>query len=119
MGVDMSVFAIVRADQLSKVKIALNDLVQHGNLSFGNSPRQISPTYADEILVNVMNRPLKNRCNAAAMVSLTNHPKDAINSLKEIHPPAHIVIVSPMHGIHSELVEHMNMLSLIHISEPT
>lgn len=105
----MSAFAIVRADQLSKVKIALNDLVQHGNLSFGNSPRQISPTYADEILVKVMNKPLRNKCNAAAMVSLTNHPKDAINSLKEMHPPAHIVIVSPIHGIHSELTEHMGM----------
>src|SRR5665648_395811 len=88
----MNAFAIIRADQLSKVKIALNDLVQYGNLSFGNSPRLISPAYADEILTLVMNRPLKNRCNAAAIVALTNDPKDAINSLKDMHPPAHIVI---------------------------
>jgi len=66
----MKSFAIIRADSPIKVHTTLLDLRRYGQMVFSGPPKSISPDYADEILGKVMNRPLKNKCYAAALVSL-------------------------------------------------
>jgi len=46
---------------------------------------------------------LKSKCNSAALVELNNHAGAAISRLKKIHPPAHIIIISPRHKMFEEL----------------
>lgn len=46
---------------------------------------------------------LKSKCNSAALVELKNHAGLAISRLKKIHPPAHVVIISPKHKVFEEL----------------
>ncbi len=99
----MKSFALVRADDSDKVKIALHDLERYGHIQFSATPRCIEPNLADELLVSVMGVPLKSKCNSAALVELNNHAGAAISRLKKIHPPAHIIIISPRHKMFEEL----------------
>lgn len=99
----MKSFALVRADDSDKVKIALHDLERYGHIQFSATPRCIEPNFADELLVSVMGVPLKSKCNSAALVELNNHAGAAISRLKKIHPPAHIIIISPRHKMFEEL----------------
>lgn len=99
----MKSFALVRADDSDKVKIALHDLERYGHIQFSATPKCIEPNYADELLVSVMSVSLKSKCNSAALVELNNHAGAAISRLKKIHPPAHIIIISPRHKMFEEL----------------
>ena len=102
----MRSFAVVRADDSDKVKIALHDMEQYGRIRFNSNPRVIEPKYADNLLVSVMGVPLKARCNSAALVELESNAGAVISKLRKIHPPAHIVIISPRHEVYDELSSH-------------
>ena len=101
----MKSFALIRADDPDKVKIALHDLETYGHMQFSENPKNIATKYADQILMNVMGSMLKNECCAASLVQLETPPGAAISNLKKIHPPAHIIIISPRHErIYDELM---------------
>nr|WP_048831324.1 DUF356 domain-containing protein [Methanomethylovorans hollandica] len=101
----MKSFAVIRADNADKVNVALHDLEHYGHLRFLSKPKRIEPQYADNVLVSVVGVPLKSKCNSAALVELDNNAGAAISKLRKIHPPAHIVIVSPRHKVYEELVD--------------
>ncbi|MCD4703217.1 MAG: DUF356 domain-containing protein [Methanosarcinaceae archaeon] len=101
----MKAFAVVRGEDQNKVKIALHDLEQYGNLKFSTNPKRIDPTYADELLVQVVGVELRSTCRSAALVGLENNAGSAINKLRKIHPPAHVVIISPRHDPYAELAD--------------
>ncbi len=71
-------------------------------MSYANVPKRLEPSFADSILVNVMKSPLKGGCVAAAVVPLMDSASAAIGRLKKIHPPAHVIIVSPRHEIYHD-----------------
>lgn len=100
----MKSFAVIRGDNTDKVKIALHDLEQYAKFQFQTKPKRLEPDYADHLLVSVLDVPLKSRCNSAALVELNDNAGAVINRLKKIHPPAHIVIVSPRHDAYNELI---------------
>ncbi len=104
-GIDIKSFAVIRADNADKVNVALHDLEHYGHLRFLSKPKRIEPQYADNVLVSVVGVPLKSKCNSAALVELDNNAGAAISKLRKIHPPAHIVIVSPRHKVYEELVD--------------
>ncbi len=112
----MNSMAVVRADDVSKVKIALYDLVRYANLTFSDKARKLEPTFADNILVHIMKSPLKACCSAAAIVPLEDPPSLAIGRLRKIHPPAHVIIVSPRHEIYHELVNYVDILPEIDLT---
>lgn len=105
----MKSFAVVRADDSDKVKIALHDLEQYGRMRFSCQPKRIEPNYADHLLTSVMGVSLKSSCNSAALVELENHAGAAISRLKKIHPPAHIMIISPRHDAYGELMDNSEL----------
>ncbi|RQD80008.1 DUF356 domain-containing protein [Methanosalsum natronophilum] len=104
----MTSFAVVRGDNLDKVKIALHDMQHHGKINFRSTPRNMVPEDADNLLVSVMGVPLKSNCIAAAVVELGNNAGVVINKLRKIHPPAHIVVVSPRHEAFNDLLNNLN-----------
>lgn len=103
-------FAVVRADDISKVKTALCDLVRYANLNFVGSAKRLEPAFADNILTNVMKSPLRICCEAASIVPLNEDASAAIGRIRKIHPPAHIIIVSPRHEIYYELINYVDVL---------
>ncbi len=109
-GEKINSLAVVRADDMSKVKTALCDLVRYGHLSFADKARRLEPGFADNILIQVMKSPLRTCCEAASIVPLTDEPSAAIGRLRKIHPPAHVIIVSPRHEIFHELVNYVDIL---------
>ena len=111
----MKSFAVVRSDDISRVKTALRDLVRYAGLTFIGKARILEPTFADNILVSVMRSPLRSCCEAASIVSLEDDASAAIAMIKKIHPPAHIIIVSPRHEIFYELTELVDMLPEIEL----
>jgi hypothetical protein len=112
-GETMNSMAVVRADDVSKVKIALCDLVRYGHMTFADRARKLDPTFADNILVHIMKSPLRASCSAAAIVPLEDQASIAIGRLRKIHPPAHVIIVSPRHEIYHELVNYVDILPVI------
>lgn len=102
--------AVVRADDISKVKTALCDLIRYAHLTFAGKPRKLEPVFADNILINVMKSPLRMCCNSASIVPLNEDASAAIGRLRKIHPPAHVIIVSPRHEIFDELVNYIDIL---------
>ncbi len=116
MGEKMNSMAVVRADDASKVKIALYDLVRYANLTFSDRARKLEPTFADNILTHIMKSPLKVCCSSAAIVSLEDQASVAIGRLRKIHPPAHVIIVSPRHEIYHELVNYVDVLPEIDLT---
>jgi len=99
----MKSFALVRADDPVKVRIALHDLETYGDIQFSTNPRCIENDYADALLVSVMGVSLRSKCNSAALVELKTNAGAAISRLKKIHPPAHVVIISPKHQVFKEI----------------
>lgn len=106
----MNSLAVIRADGNSKLRTALCDIVKYGHMSYSSAPKRLEPSLADNILVNIMKSPLKSRCTAAAVVPLMDSAGAAIGRLKKIHPPAHVIIVSPRHEIYHELIDYIEML---------
>ncbi len=113
---NMNSMAVVRADDPSKIKIALHDLVRYGHMTFADSARKLEPTFADNILIHIMKSPLKACCSAAAIVPLVDQASIAIGKLRKIHPPAHVIIVSPRHEIFHELVNYVDILPEIDLT---
>jgi hypothetical protein len=108
--------AVVRADDIAKVKTALCDLIKYGHLNFADKARRLEPAFADNILIQVMKSPLRTCCEAASIVPLTDEPSAAIGRLRKIHPPAHVIIVSPRHEIFHELVNYVDILPEIDLT---
>jgi len=109
----MESFAVIRADDTSKLKTALADLERHGSLTFVDAPKEMSPDFADRILLDVMQLredELRWECKAAAIVPLHDSAGAAIDTLKKIHPPAHIIIVSPRYPVFNELLDSVDTL---------
>lgn len=111
----MKSFAVVRSDDISRVKIALRDLIRYAHLTFVGNARILEPAFADNILVSVMRSPLRSCCEAASIVPLEDDASAAIAMLKKIHPPAHVIIVSPRHEIFYELSDLVDMLPEIEL----
>lgn len=106
----MKSFAIIRAENSGKVNVALRDLVRYGHMSFDDSPKRMDPRVADKVLVDVMHTPLRNACGSAAVVPLGDQASVAIGRLKKIHPPAHVIIVSPRHSVFSNLAKDIDSM---------
>ncbi len=103
----MESFAVIRADDDSKLKTALADLERHGGLTFVDVPKELNPDFADRILLDIMQLredELRWECKVAAIVPLHESAGVAIDTLKKIHPPAHIIIVSSRYSIFNELL---------------
>lgn len=112
----MNSFAVVRADDMSKVKTALCDLIRYAHLTFDGKPRKLEPVFADNILIQVMKSPLRTCCEAASIAPLNEDASTAIGRLRKIHPPGHIIIVSPRHGIYYELENYIDLLPEIELN---
>lgn len=112
----MNSMAVVRADDISKVNITLHDLIRYANLTFSGKARILDPTFADNILTHIMKRPLRACCSSAAIVPLDDKASVAIARLRKIHPPAHVIIVSPRHEIYYELINYVDILPEIELT---
>ncbi len=115
-SVKINSFAVVRADDMDKVHIALYDLIRYAHLTFAGKAKMLEPVFADNILIHVMNSPLRVCCEAAAIVPLNEEASAAIGRICKCHPPAHVIIVSGRHEIYYELSNYIDILPEIELN---
>lgn len=110
--------AVIRGTNESKVRTAICDLSRFANLTFADKPRRCESIFADNILVRVLKKPLKTRCESAAIVPLADQPGIVIGRFRHVHTPAHVIIVTPMHSIYDDIVKYVDMLPEIDMVLP-
>lgn len=96
---------IVRADDYKKLLNALADLERYGGLEFVGKPREIPAPFADSVFKMISGKELVKRCKKAAIVRVSQSTSKAIGRIRDIHPPAHIVVVPESSHIHRTLAE--------------
>jgi hypothetical protein len=111
-------FAVVRGSNSKSVITALCDLYRHAHMTFVYMPRSCDAQLADDILVRTLNRPLIQPCQYAAIVPLVDDPGSAIFRLREIHPPAHIIILSARHKMFADVGDFFSSLPKMDFSLP-
>ena len=109
----MQSILVIRADSNLKLDMSINIVSKAGMMIFEDSPKRLESEYADQVLVSVMRTELKNNCKVAAIVPLKNHPSDAIEKLKRLNPPAHLIIVSSRHNIYPTLAKKFDSLTYL------
>lgn len=112
----MNSLAVIRADDMAKVRVVLCDLLRYAHLTFDGKPRRLEAAFADNILISVMKNPLRMACEASSIVPLNEDASTAIGRVRKIHPPGHVIIVSPMHDIFHDLVNFLDILPEIELN---
>lgn len=94
---------LIRADQEKKILNALADLERHAKLKITGKPRMLPVRDADRVLEGILKGKLKSKTKWAVLVNVEEDTTKSIMQIKQIHPPAHIVVISPEYESYSEL----------------
>lgn len=84
---------LLRADNKKKLLNALADLERHANLKIKGNPRLIDNRIADKIVSSILGG-LKRKSSVAIAVNVKEDDTTSIMRIKDIHPPAHVIVVS-------------------------
>ena len=98
------VLLLIRGDNYEKIKNALADIHRHGKLAILGKPRIMVPEAADEILKHILGT-IKKPCKRACLVKIQENAPEAIDKIRKIHPPAHIIVISEIHEPYPYLLE--------------
>lgn len=85
---------LLRADSRKKLLNALADIERHANLKIKGNPRLVDNKMADEIVSSILGGEVKKKSSVAVAVNVEEDDTTSILRIKEIHPPAHVIIVS-------------------------
>ncbi|NPA47323.1 MAG: DUF356 domain-containing protein [Thermococci archaeon] len=89
------VVILVRADSFDKAMVALADVVRYGMLRIVGKPRILPPALSSWVLEDVTGeKPLK-EFRAHVVARVEGGTGRVIGRVREIHPPAHILVVPP------------------------
>ena len=97
------VLLLIRGDNYEKIKNALADVDRHAELNIIGKPKIILPEAADEILKHVLGE-VKKPCRKACLAKIEESAPKAIDRIRKIHPPAHIVVLSERHEMYEDLL---------------
>ncbi len=86
---------LVRTDDFQKASVALADLVRYGGMKIRGDPRIISPALSDWTFEKISGEKPRRKFRAHVVAQIDLPPAKAIGRLIDIHPPAHILVVSP------------------------
>ena len=100
---------LVRGENKSKLLSAISDMERHGNLTLVSKPKVISAEFADSLVEQILKAKLKTKSNVATAFFVKEDTTLSILKIKQIHPPAHIVVVSPEYKGHDELEEKLTI----------
>ncbi|EHP87371.1 DUF356 domain-containing protein [Methanotorris formicicus] len=97
------VLLLIRGDNYEKIKNALADVDRHAELTIIGKPRIILPEAADEILKHILGE-IKKPCKKACLAKIEENAPKAIDRIRKIHPPAHIVVISERYEMYDDLL---------------
>ena len=94
---------LIRGENKSKLLSAISDMERHGNLTLTTKPKVISAEFADSLVEQILKSKLRTKSNVATALFVEEDTTLSILKIKQIHPPAHIVVVSPEYKGYDEL----------------
>lgn len=94
---------LIRGENNSKILNAIADVERHANLNLTTKPKKVDAKYADKVVENILNAPLRTKSKVAAAFRIKEDTATAIVQVKKIHPPAHIVVISNDYEDYNEL----------------
>ena len=100
---------LVRGENKSKLLSAISDMERHGNLTLVTKPKVISAEFADSLVEQILKSKLKTKSNVATAFFVKEDTTLSILKIKQIHPPAHIVVVSQEYRGYDELKEKLTI----------
>jgi len=100
----LNTMVLIRTDSFDKAMIALADLVRYGGMEIRGKPRIIPPALSDWTFEKIVGEKPKKKYRAHVIAQIDLPPAKAIGRLREIHPPAHIIII-PESNVHKELLK--------------
>ena len=100
---------LVRGENKSKLLSAISDMERHGNLTLITKPKVISAEFADSLVEQILKSKLKTNSNVATAFFVKEDTTLSILKIKQMHPPAHIVVVSPEYKGYDELKEKLTI----------
>lgn len=100
---------LVRGESKQKLLSAISDMERHGNLTLISKPKVISAEFADSLVEQILKSKLRTKSNVATAFFVKEDTTLSILKIKQIHPPAHIVVVSSEYKGHDELEEKLTI----------
>lgn len=100
---------LIRGENKAKLISAVSDMERHGNLTLISNPKTISAEFADSLVEQILKSKLKTSSNVATAFFVKEDTTSSILKIKQIHPPAHIVVVSDEYKGYDELKEKLNI----------
>ncbi|MCC7554491.1 MAG: DUF356 domain-containing protein [Methanobacteriaceae archaeon] len=85
---------LIRGENNSKILNAIADIERHANLNLVTKPKIIDSNFADNLVEKILNANLKTKSTVATAFITKEDTTFCIMQVKNIHPPAHVVIVS-------------------------
>lgn len=109
----LNTMVLIRTDSFDKAMVALADLVRYGGMEIRGKPRIISPALSDWAFEKIVGEKPKKKYRAHVIAQVNLPPAKAIGRLREIHPPAHIIVIPPESNVHKELLKMWGTFELL------
>lgn len=97
----MVCFVIFRTDSIKKVLTALADLVRYGKVKV-YEPRLMPTETARNVMLEICGK-IKNPKDVNVIAKVNERGGRVIFALRKIHPPAHLIVVTPRHGVFEQV----------------
>ncbi|HHX99965.1 MAG TPA: DUF356 domain-containing protein [Methanothermobacter sp.] len=94
---------LIRAESQAKILNSLADIERHAKLKITGKPRIIDSEMADEFAKKIINDKLRSKSKNAVLVSVKEDVTRSILQIRNIHPPAHIMVISQEYAQWGEL----------------
>lgn len=102
---------LIRGENHKKLLNSLADLERHARLKIKGKPRFIDPKKADKYAKAIIGHPLRSKSKIAILVSVEQDTNRSILKIRNIHPPAHLIVVSEEYEQWKELKKLFSTLS--------
>lgn len=99
---------IIRGDTYSKVITCISDMENEANFTLTTSPKIINPKFADGVVSGILNSEIKHKSHIAVGFYVEQSTNLSIKLIRQMRPPAHIVVVTKDYIHYSNLVSVLN-----------
>ena len=99
---------LIRGESNSKLLSAISDMERHGNLNLMTKPKVVDAVFADSLVEDILNSKLRTKSNVATAFFVKEDATLSILQIKNIHPPAHVVVVSDEYEAYRSLQNFLN-----------
>jgi hypothetical protein len=102
---------VVRSENKKKLLNCLADIERHAKLKIKGQPRLLSSEDSDMVVSKIMKEKPKFKSKQSVMVKVEEDTTRSILSIRKIHPPGHLVVVSEEYPIYKKLIADFEKLT--------